>query len=650
MPEECAGRRPEETAGKGAPAEKGRRETHAAVKYFVPLRCQSVLPFGRLALTLQAERAKAHELIRTDMIRNPQNIEIKDYAYQLPEERIAKYPIPERDTSKLLLYRRDGHIAEDVFRNLPDHLPAGTLIVFNNTKVIQARLHFRKATGALIEVFCLEPHTPADYQQSFAQREGVTWTCLVGNLKKWKDGRLERTVEVNGRAVTLAAERRGTCGTGHEVAFTWDAADVTFAEVLEACGELPIPPYLNRDTEESDLRTYQTVYSKIKGSVAAPTAGLHFTPDVLSRLDARGVERDEITLHVGAGTFRPVKSERMAGHTMHAEWIAVRRTTVERLLAHGGECVAVGTTSVRTLESLYYVGVLLHRNPAADADGLHVPQWLPYEYAAEAGPKLSTAEALGEILAYMDRTGTDVLHTATQIIIAPGYDFHIVRRMVTNFHQPQSTLLLLVSAFVGGDWHSIYDYALTHGFRFLSYGDSSLLERRDTPADNGDELLPLVDADGRVTGTATRRECHGTERPLHPVVHLHVFDSRGRLFLQRRPTWKDVQPGKWDTAVGGHVAAGETTEAALRRETAEEIGLDATGAQFVERYVFDCPRERELVHVYRIVTDEAPRPSGELDGGRFFAADEIKERIGTGCFTPNFEQEWTRLFGAAETE
>lgn len=420
------------------------------------------------------------------MIRHPKNIEIKDYAYSLPDVRIAKYPIAERDASKLLIYRRDGQIAEDRFRNLPDYMACGTLVVFNNTKVIQARLHFRKATGAHIEIFCLEPHTPADYQLSFAQRKVCVWTCMVGNLKKWKDGRLERTVEVGGRSVRLTAERLGECGTGHKVAFAWDADDVTFGEVLEACGELPIPPYLNRATEESDLRTYQTVYSKIDGSVAAPTAGLHFTPAVLRELDVRGVEREEITLHVGAGTFRPVKSERMAGHAMHAEWIAVRRTMVERLLAHGCECTAVGTTSVRTLESLYYIGVLLHRNPTAEAEELHVPQWMPYEYAAEGGRKLSTTEALGEILGYMERKGTDVLHTATQIIIAPGYEFHIVRQMITNFHQPQSTLLLLVSAFVGGDWKNIYDYALGHEFRFLSYGDSSLLERRDTPTADGD--------------------------------------------------------------------------------------------------------------------------------------------------------------------
>lgn len=402
------------------------------------------------------------------------HIQIKDYDYALSEERIAKYPKAVRDESKLLLYR-NGEVREDVFYHLPDYLPAGALMVFNNTKVIQARLHFRKATGALIEVFCLEPHEPADYQQSFAQTGSVVWTCLVGNLKKWKEGALERTVDVAGTPLTLRAERIGVCGTGHLVRFSWERPGVSFSEVLDAVGELPIPPYLHRETEESDLQTYQTVYSKVEGSVAAPTAGLHFTERVLEALDRKGVERDEITLHVGAGTFKPVKSEEIAGHTMHSEWIAVRRETIARLLRHGGQCIAVGTTSVRTLESLYYIGVMLRRRPDATQDDLHVPQWLPYDYADSDGTPLSTVEALQEVADYLDRNGLPVLHASTQLLIAPGYTYHVVRTMVTNFHQPKSTLLLLVSAFVGGDWRRIYDYALSHDFRFLSYGDSSLL-------------------------------------------------------------------------------------------------------------------------------------------------------------------------------
>ena len=352
-------------------------------------------------------------------------------------------------------------------------------MVFNNTKVIQARLHFYKSTGALIEIFCLEPFSPLDYQQSFATKGEVSWVCLVGNLKKWKEGALQREVTVQDRTVTLTAERVGEQGTGFEIRFAWDDPTISWAEILESIGELPIPPYLNRDTEESDLKTYQTVYSRIKGSVAAPTAGLHFTEEVLKNLDARGIERNEITLHVGAGTFKPVKSEEISGHTMHAEWIAVPRTSIERLLAHGAQCIAVGTTSVRTLESLYYIGVRLHqarteqRTPTED--DLHVPQWLPYEYAASTTTPLTAVEALQEILHYLDEHGLHTLHTATQIIIAPGYEYHIVRTIVTNFHQPQSTLLLLVSAFVDGRWQEIYDYALNHDFRFLSYGDSSVL-------------------------------------------------------------------------------------------------------------------------------------------------------------------------------
>ena len=402
------------------------------------------------------------------------HIQIKDYNYTLPEDRIAKYPVAPRDHSKLLLYR-DGRVSEDSFYNLPTYLKPGALMVFNNTKVIFARLHFQKTTGALIEIFCLEPHTPADYQQSFAATRRVTWTCLVGNMKKWKEGRLERTVKVGDRELLLTAEYKGPAGTGFEIAFDWGEDAVSFSEVLDAIGELPIPPYLNRQTEQSDLNNYQTVYSKIEGSVAAPTAGLHFTDDVLRRLDEAGIVREEITLHVGAGTFKPVKSEEIEGHTMHAEWIAVSRQNVEHLLAHDCSCIAVGTTSVRTLESLYYIGVLIHRNPHVAPEDLHVPQWLPYEYETSAEEKLTPEAALREILAYLDRNNMNVLHTATQIIIAPGYTYKIVKTMVTNFHQPQSTLLLLVSAFVGGDWRAIYDYALAHDFRFLSYGDSSLL-------------------------------------------------------------------------------------------------------------------------------------------------------------------------------
>ena len=396
------------------------------------------------------------------------HIQIRDYDYPLPDERIAKFPLTERDSSKLLVYE-GGRISETVFRNLPSLLPEGSLMVFNNTRVIQARLHFRKGEaqdGALIEVFLLEPANPVEYQENFATKGSCSWYCLVGNLKKWKEGPLTRDFKIQNSNYKLTAERVGTHGTSQEIKFEWDAS-LTWAEVIDAVGELPIPPYLNRKTQESDKTTYQTVYSKIKGSVAAPTAGLHFTKRVLADIDAKGIEREEVTLHVGAGTFRPVKSEDIGGHDMHTEHIAVHRQTIERLLAHNGEAIAVGTTSVRTLESLYYLGVLASQGK----EDLHVPQWMPYEY----NDSLSVKDALTALLHYMNERQEDVLHASTQIIIAPGYKYHIVRRMITNFHQPQSTLLLLVSAFIGEGWHDVYDYALNHDFRFLSYGDSSML-------------------------------------------------------------------------------------------------------------------------------------------------------------------------------
>lgn len=401
-------------------------------------------------------------------------IRIADYNYDLPDSRIAKYPLTERDQSKLLIYRGNengekGTVTEDHFYNLPDYLPKGALMVFNNTKVIQARLRFQKQTGATIEVFLLEPYAPRDYEQVFQMRGHCEWVCMIGNLKRWKEGELSLNVEGQ-QPFALRANRRGEEGTGFVVEFDWDG-DLSFAEVLDLLGELPIPPYLNRKTEASDLKTYQTVYSKIKGSVAAPTAGLHFTDCVLRALDEAGVEREELTLHVGAGTFKPVKSEQIAEHEMHSEFIAVKRETIQRLIAHGGHAIAVGTTSVRTLESLYYIGRKLQDNLDASEDDLHVNQWEPYDDTTE----LPVIDALGNILTYLDRHNLPALHTSTQIIIAPGYKYHIVRMMVTNFHQPQSTLLLLVSAFVRGDWHTIYDYALAHDFRFLSYGDSSLL-------------------------------------------------------------------------------------------------------------------------------------------------------------------------------
>lgn len=398
------------------------------------------------------------------------HIKISDYNYPLPDDRIAKFPLAERDHSKLLIYQQ-GKVGEDIFYRLPNYLPKGALMVFNNTKVIQARLHFRKETGALIEVFLLEPAAPADYELMFQTTAKCSWLCLVGNLKKWKEGTLRRAFSIKGEQLTFSATRIGEQGTSHLVRFEWDNDRVSFAEILEAVGELPIPPYLNRDTQESDKTTYQTVYSKIKGSVAAPTAGLHFTEDVLADIDAHGIEREELTLHVGAGTFKPVKSAEIDGHEMHTEYISVQKQTIEKLIQHHAEAIAVGTTSVRTLESLYYMGVYVATHPDATEEELHVCQWTPYEVPST----MPSVDALQHLKEWMDRHGLKTLHSSTQIIIAPGYEYRIVKMLVTNFHQPQSTLLLLVSAFLHGDWRKVYDYALAHDFRFLSYGDSCLL-------------------------------------------------------------------------------------------------------------------------------------------------------------------------------
>ena len=418
------------------------------------------------------------------------HIKISDYNYDLPDERIAKFPIAQRDHSKLLVYKH-GEVSDDVFHHLPTYLPQGALMIFNNTKVIQARLHFRKETGALIEVFLMEPAEPTDYELMFQTTGHCSWLCMIGNLKKWKEGSLKREFEIKGNKLTLSATmRRGDTlgseaqemvakggGTNYWVDFDWDNDKVSFAEILEAVGELPIPPYLNRKTEESDKTTYQTVYSKIKGSVAAPTAGLHFTDAVLKDLDAHGIDREEVTLHVGAGTFKPVKSLEIEGHQMHTEYIVVHRRSLEKLIKHECRVIAVGTTSVRTIESLYYMGVHLLKHPEANEEELHVNQWDPYELSEDGNlvDGITPMQAIQAIIDYLDRNGLEALHSSTQIIIAPGYQYKIVKMLVTNFHQPQSTLLLLVSAFLKGDWKKVYDYALSHDFRFLSYGDSSLL-------------------------------------------------------------------------------------------------------------------------------------------------------------------------------
>ena len=394
-------------------------------------------------------------------------LSISDYNYPLPEERIAKYPLPERDHSKLLIYK-DGEVREDHFFRVGEYIPAHSLLVYNNTRVIQARLVFHKPSGARIEIFCLEPLAPHDYQLALSSTEGCTWKCMIGNAKKFRETAIDMPLQVAGGNVVLRATKGEQMGNTFAVTFSWEGG-LSFAEILDAVGELPIPPYLNRPTEERDKTTYQTVYSRIKGSVAAPTAGLHFTEAVLADLRQRGIKTTELTLHVGAGTFQPVKTEDANLHTMHTEIIAVPRQAIVDILANLGHIVAVGTTSMRTLESLYFLGCMLLRGDRS----LHVPQFMPYEQEWT----LSTAEALQALLAYLDETHQDTLHAETQIMIKPGYRFRVVEQLITNFHQPKSTLLLLVSAFVGEDWKKIYNYALAHDFRFLSYGDSSILFR-----------------------------------------------------------------------------------------------------------------------------------------------------------------------------
>ena len=404
---------------------------------------------------------------------NIKEIRIEDFDYALPDERIAKYPLTERDHSNLLHWQ-NGEIEQLHFYDLPDTLTHNDLLVYNNTKVIQARLHFQKETGATIEIFCLEPHAPADYNLVFQENKSCVWKCLVGNSKKWKEGALKQTMYIKDILFQLEATRieSENAGMSHLVRFEWDNEEILFSDILAHFGELPIPPYLNRATEEKDKETYQTVYSKIDGSVAAPTAGLHFTMDVLRRLALNGIREDEITLHVGAGTFQPVKSEEIGGHPMHREIISINKSTIEDLIASAGHIVAVGTTSVRTLESLYYLGCRIALNP--ENPDLMVEQWEPYEN----NYTLTTKEALQNIVDYLNHNHLSALNAATRIMIVPSFQFRIVNKIITNFHQPKSTLLLLISAFVGiNNWRKIYDFAMENGFRFLSYGDSSLLER-----------------------------------------------------------------------------------------------------------------------------------------------------------------------------
>ena len=399
------------------------------------------------------------------------DIRIEDYNYPLTDERIAKYPLPQRDASKLLVYK-DGIPSEHVFRSLPDFLPAGALMIFNDTRVVPARMHFRRDTGAHIEIFCLEPVQPAEYNTSFASTEKCSWKCVIGNSKRWKDDILTYDCPAGSSlaAMHLTASLVSRDGQTGVVEFRWVGGE-PFSRVLEECGQVPIPPYLNRETEAIDLERYQTLYAHIRGSVAAPTAGLHFTEAVLENIRDQSIDTQNVCLHVGAGTFLPVKSSRVAEHPMHREPFSISLDLLKKLRAGGRPCIAVGTTSVRTLESLYYAGVsIIEKGEPED-----IGQWVPYEREYP----YSTGEALDAIISYLEAHGLSELKLGTRIIIVPGFRFRIVDMMVTNFHQPESTLILLISAFVGGDWKTIYNFALSHGFRFLSYGDSSLLFRRD---------------------------------------------------------------------------------------------------------------------------------------------------------------------------
>jgi S-adenosylmethionine:tRNA ribosyltransferase-isomerase len=398
------------------------------------------------------------------------DISIHDFTYHLPDEQVAKYALTDRDQSKLLVWK-NGNITDDRFYNLTDHIPSGSMLVFNNTRVIKARIIFRKKTGARIELFCLEPISPPEYSLSLSQTEGCNWKCIVGNLKKWKGEVLEQKLIVKGQTVIFKAEKVKELDEAQEISFSWNNNQYSFAEIIEASGYIPIPPYLNRESEEIDLTSYQTVYSKIKGSVAAPTAGLHFTEKVLDSLKKKNISCEELTLHVGAGTFQPVKSATIFGHKMHNEHFIIGYEFMKKLSIQHDKIIAVGTTSVRTLESLYWIGCKIIDHPAIEPEKLAVSQWEAYHHKDQSYTREESFKAL---LGFMKQHNLRELNTSTQIIIIPGYDFKVISGMITNFHQPQSTLLLLIAAFLGDEWIKVYVHALANNYRFLSYGDSNL--------------------------------------------------------------------------------------------------------------------------------------------------------------------------------
>jgi S-adenosylmethionine:tRNA ribosyltransferase-isomerase len=405
---------------------------------------------------------------------HPKHLSIHEFTYDLPDERIAKHPLAERDSSKLLVYK-NGNIESSVYRNIDKHLPKDSLLVFNNTKVVEARLLFKKATGAVIEIFCLEPADQyKDITTAMLQKGKVQYKCLIGGASKWKHGmKLQKHIEANDEQVLLEASIIDRLSDCFVVELTWQPADLSFAEILHHAGVIPLPPYLHREMEEDDKERYQTIYAKQDGSVAAPTAGLHFTDAVFNKLAKKNIQKEFVTLHVGAGTFKPVKSETMNEHEMHAEFIDVTADTIKRLIEYTDKAiVAVGTTSLRTIESLYWMGVKVQKKQDISVEKISVTQWEPYETEVL---NLSTKEALAGLLEWMNKQGLSRIITKTQILIAPGYKLKVAKGIVTNFHQPKSTLLLLIASIVGESWKKIYQYAMENDYRFLSYGDGCLL-------------------------------------------------------------------------------------------------------------------------------------------------------------------------------
>lgn len=457
--------------GLSYPPKSGSMEQPAVVPKIIICR-----QLGNILLIMAIFAEKPHTSNRTSqdkrLIAFMRDIDLSDYDYDLPSERIAQYPVVERDLSQLLIYK-ENRIFADSFRKIGDYLPSDALLVFNNTRVIRARIHFHKETGAAIEVFCLEPLSPFDYELSFSSREPVEWKCIVGNLNKWKGGKILTAFVSRGKKYELTAEKLQPEGDAWRIRFKWNCPEISFGEVIEATGHIPLPPYIKREDDSEDITRYQTVYSRISGSVAAPTAGLHFTDNVLEKLSNKGIKSTEVTLHVGAGTFQPVKTKKISGHEMHCEHFMVTAKTIELIIENQGKIIPVGTTSVRTLESLYWLGVKLIQNPSDCRNELSLKQWEAYDL----GKNVPVKESMVALLNFLKERNVSFINASTSILIIPGYDFRMIYGMITNFHQPKSTLLLLISAWIGINWKKIYCFALENDFRFLSYGDSSLLLR-----------------------------------------------------------------------------------------------------------------------------------------------------------------------------